>query len=292
MNHVRRTARRNPQEMQDPTAVLVRRFDPTGEDLSVWEPLARDADGSIAFLSPPKAKAAALAPPSDADLHVGDIIVTVPAEALSGIEEHATGLYVVTPDGVKAASEPPKDLGGPWLARWGQDAERMLGAASKSKADSRRLVMAACDCAETVLHLVPAGADLPRAATEASRAWCLGQMDLGQVKAASETVAPSKSGYAGTARCAVSGAAWSVSTACYDEEARGELVKCAAWCAAEAVRITNGTPNEVTLRSFAPLVERWIPLPVVLLSWLGYDMTSSELEPDAANTANTPVSTP
>jgi hypothetical protein len=98
-------------------------------------------------------------------------------------------------------------------------------------------------------------------------------MDLGHVKAASETVTPSKSGNTGTARCSVFGAAWSVSTACYDEEACRELVKCAAWCAAEAVRITDGTPHDAALRVFAPLVERWLPLAVVLLSVLGYHDT-------------------
>jgi hypothetical protein len=65
MRHARRTARSNPRAPttpKNPTLVLVRRFDPTGEELSRWEPLYRD-DGDIAFFSPPKAKAAALAPP-------------------------------------------------------------------------------------------------------------------------------------------------------------------------------------------------------------------------------------
>ena len=272
-------------------AVLVRRFDPTGEELARWEPLARDDDGSIAFLSPAKAKAAALAPPSGAGLHIGDLIATMPAEA-AGHDEYATGLYVVTPDGVKASPKPPGHLRGAWLARWGANAEEMLGEASESKADKRRLVMAACDCVETVLHLVPAGDDLPRAAIEAARAWCLGRMDLGQVKAASETVEPSKSGDVGTARGAAYGAAWSVSTACYDEDACTALVKCGAWCAAEAVRIADGTPHDAALRVFAPLVERWLPLAVVLLSGLGYDAIPFEPEPDASDASNTPVSTP
>jgi hypothetical protein len=44
----------------------------------------------------------------------------------------------------------------------------------------------------------------------------------------------------------------------------------AGWANALAIVGANGTPEAPTFLSFAPLVERWIPLPVVLLSLLGY----------------------
>jgi hypothetical protein len=253
--------------------VLLRRFDPTGEELARWEPLARDAEGAIAFLSPPKAEAAALAPPQDADIHVGDLIATVPAEAAAFPEKYATGLFVVTPLGVKAAPQPPKELGGPWLAAWGQDACDMLLASTA--ADRRRLVLASCDCAETVLHFVPAGEDRPRRALEVARAWCRGDASLDDVrsaeaaaKAVGSTASPLTAvlfaAVAPTYVCAVATTSDAGTTAA--SAAGGPFS--AGW--ANATAVPNLTPKESTYLALAPLVRRWIPLPVVLLSGLGY----------------------
>jgi hypothetical protein len=239
--------------------VLVRRFDPTGEELARWEVLVRDEDGRPEFFSPPKAKAAALAPPRNADLHIGDLIATMPAEA-AGHDEYATGLYVVTPDGVKAAPKPPGGivvgLGGPWLTTWGQNACVMLLAAAG--VERRRLVMAACDCAETVLHLVPAGEDRPRKAVETARAWCRGE--------ASTAAATSAAKAAAAATFASPDAASADATATASYAFSQPVFAFVAACNAAG----SGTPREATLRALAPLVERWIPLPVVLLSTLGY----------------------
>jgi hypothetical protein len=227
--------------------VLVRRFDPTGEELARWEVLVRDEDGRPEFFSPPKAKAAALAPPRNADLHIGDLIATMPAEA-AGHDEYATGLYVVTPDGVKAAPKPPGGivvgLGGPWLTTWGQNACVMLLAAAG--VERRRLVMAACDCAETVLHLVPAGEDRPRKAVETARAWCRGEASTAAATSAAKAAAAAT--FASPVSASASAASYAFSQPVF------------AFVAA----------REATLRALAPLVERWIPLPVVLLSTLGY----------------------
>ena len=51
--------------------------------------------------------------------------------------------------------------------------------------EQRLLVQAACDCAESVLHLVPAGEDRPRVAIETTRRWCVGEATLGEVRHAS-----------------------------------------------------------------------------------------------------------
>jgi hypothetical protein len=278
MRHARRTARSNPRAPttpKNPTLVLVRRFDPTGEELSRWEPLYRD-DGDIAFFSPPKAKAAALAPPSDAGLHVGDLIVTVPAEAVSGIEEYATGLYVVTPNGVKTAPKPFEfvDRGGSWLSVWGQDAERMLSLSVN--VDRKRKTMAACECAETVLHLVPAGEGRPREAVETAVAWCRDAASTTHVKQAAASAQAFASEVAHEASKAM-GPASNVLGAYYAATAATKAASVVVYhepsgavvSAASAVNFVAGTPNLATFQRLAPLVEKWIPLPVVLLTWLG-----------------------
>ena len=47
------------------------------------------------------------------------------------------------------------------------------------------MVLAACDIAESVLHLVPAGEERPRKAIEVTRAWCAGQATAEEVTAVS-----------------------------------------------------------------------------------------------------------
>ena len=46
------------------------------------------------------------------------------------------------------------------------------------------LVLCACDCAERVLHLVPAGEDRPRAAIEAARRWAAGEATIEEAREA------------------------------------------------------------------------------------------------------------
>lgn len=270
-------ARRNPaaRTPKNPMVVVVRRFDPSGEELTTWAPLYGDDEG-VTLFSPTKAKAAALAPPRDADLHVGDLIVTVPAEAVSGIEEYATGLFVVTPDGVERAPKLASGISGSWLIGWGESAWVMLRAARK--VDRRRLTMAACDCAETVPHFVPAGEERPRIAIQTARAWCFNRASTDDVRAAANAVdAFTSAGFAyGTnylvdrAACAAASAASSAARAASDLDGGGIFGAFGGADYDAANASFPGTPRETTYRALAPLVERWIPLPVVLLSRLGY----------------------
>ena len=64
-----------------------------------------------------------------------------------------------------------------------QDAPAMLRWAA-ARVDRRVLVLATCDCAETVLHLVPEGENRPHIAVAAARAWCRGDATLEDVRAA------------------------------------------------------------------------------------------------------------
>ena len=299
MRHARRTARRNPRRNprapttpKHPTLVLVRRFDPTAEGPAPWEVLLRDADGSPAVFSPKGAKVAALRKPStganavahggdDLDLHVGDLIATVPLEYASPltIGEHATGLYVVTPDGVEAAPKHDEftERGGSWLSVWGQDAERMLSLSIN--VDRKRLAMAACECAETVLPVVYPGEERPRRAIEAAVAWCRGAATIAQVLeaigganafAGEEAYAASKANaYATNAKvwgaaAAARAAAFAACVVLYDNPVSPVV------SAANALKEVFGTPRETTYQRLAPIVEKWVPLPVAILSALGY----------------------
>ena len=260
--------RRNPRaqrELKHPTVVLVRRFDLTGEELATWEPLYRD-DGGVTFFSPTAAKKAALAPPRDADL---------PAEA-AGHDEYASGLYVVAPYGVERAPKLASGISGSWLTGWGESAWVMLRAARK--VDRRRLTMAACDCAETVLHYVPAGEERPRIAIQTARAWCFNRASTDDVCAAANAVDDfTSAGFAYSTNYLVDRAAYAASSAA-SSAARAAFYLDgggifgpfggADYDAADAS--FPDTPRETTYRALAPLVERWIPLPVVLLSRLGY----------------------
>ena len=260
------TVRRNPRARpapKHPMVVLVRRFDPTGEELSRWEVLARDADGRPEFFSQTAAKKAALNPPTTgdgADLHIGDLIATMPAEA-AGYDEHATGLYVVTPDGVKAAPKPPGIMGS-WLTGWGKDASVMLRTAKG--ADRQRLTMAACDCAETVIG--HAWSTKARGALSMARAWCRGATSAYDVGyAAYDTKHPrERPNSADLAAAHAAGVVAGGSAQLAAEDAAESF----AWWADGAG--THRSHVARHLAAMAPLVERWIPLPVVLLAKLGY----------------------
>jgi hypothetical protein len=258
------TIRRNPRTRpapKHPTVVLVRRFDPTGEELSRWEVLVRDADGHPEFFSPPAAKKAALNPPDDADLRVGDIVATVPAEAISKIEDNALGLYVMGLHGMKKAPDMPGGVGRRWLSAWGKDARAMLVASVM--VERKRLVMAACDCAETVLHLVPTGDTRSRAALDAARAWCQGKATLSDVLRASTAIRKLDDFPATWSAALASSVAFAENRNSAVSKATG------AESSAESAARDAGISFDQTNAANANLVERWIPLPVALLSCLG-----------------------
>ena len=134
------------------------------------------------------------------------------------------------------------------LAFWegdGADAEAMLRACER--VDRRRLVLAACACARTVLHLVPAGEDRPRVAIETAERWARGEATLDEVQRARE-------------------AAWG---AYYDDDATAATYAAAyAAAAATAVDYTAATAT-ATARALAPIVRAHIPLSVAVCAALG-----------------------
>ena len=72
-----------------------------------------------------------------------------------------------------------------WVSAWMEcrDARWMLHAAA-DVVDRPTLVLAACACARTVLHLVSAGEDRPRVAIETAERWARGDATLGDVRRA------------------------------------------------------------------------------------------------------------
>jgi hypothetical protein len=80
------------------------------------------------------------------------------------------------------------------------------------EADRKRIVLAACDIAETVLHHVPEGEDRPRKAIEAARAWTRGEATQGDVQddasAAYAAYAAANAAYAAYAAATYAAAAY------------------------------------------------------------------------------------
>ena len=64
------------------------------------------------------------------------------------------------------------------------DGRWLLWLAARAGVDRRRIVLAACACAELALVHVPAGEDRPRRCIEVTRAWCRGEASLEEVRAA------------------------------------------------------------------------------------------------------------
>jgi hypothetical protein len=91
----------------------------------------------------------------------------------------------------------------------------------------RRVVMAACACAHTALHLVPSGEYRPRVAIETAERWARGDAScsLDDVRAAAWDAAWAAAGDAGDAAGAAAwAAAWGVGDA-------GDAAGAAAWAA-------------------------------------------------------------
>jgi hypothetical protein len=115
--------------------------------------------------------------------------------------------------------------------------------------------MANSDCAETVLHIVQPGEDRPRNAIETARAWCLGRATHADVQSA-------LAGTRNASRAAKTFAAADAAAAADVAFPTNTVFRVAA--------SMKGVSRDATYHALAPLIERWIPLPVVLLSQLGY----------------------
>ena len=85
----------------------------------------------------------------------------------------------------------------------------LLWLAERVGVDRRTLVLAACDCARTVLHLVRADEDRPRLAIETAERWARGEATLEEVRAAdADAYAAYDAAYAGAAAAAAAAAAY------------------------------------------------------------------------------------
>ncbi len=118
--------------------------------------------------------------------------------------------------------------------------------------DERLLHLLACDIAETVLHLVPAGEDRPRLAIEAARGFANGTVTREQMAAARAAArdaawAAARDAARAAARDAARDAVWSAA-----EAAAGAAARDAAWAAArDAAWAAAGDAAEAAARSAA-----------------------------------------
>jgi hypothetical protein len=229
--------------------VVLRRYGDSG-DANSWVAAFRDEDGALLTHGTlAEARRQASNAPG-ASVRVGDLLAVVSLENANPllINNNALWLGVVTPRGVEKARRPPPDLGGSWLSQWGKNAYHMMLASDG--VDQCRVVMAAVECVETVLHAAPPMGQDPRAILGTAQRWCLGEASDEDVELALGAV----EGYDDDASTAIFSAVHAAISE--DNESAASAVGLAA----------RLSPR----RSLESIVERWIPLPVVLLSRLGY----------------------
>lgn len=263
--------RRNPpsRATRAQYMVLVRRFDKTGESLPRWDPLFLDDDG-VTLFSLAAATRAVLSPPADAELQRGDLLGIVHIDAVSDVDNQVRLLYIKGTVRVEEVPCPPAVMQGSWFGVWGHDAILMMNACQSLSRflDSRRLILALCDCAETVLHLVPKGEDRPRAAIEAVRAWCRRQTPAmasvarkasDAAREAAETLRGS--GPAMKPAVIAAQAAWQIMDGFGGLVVRDSIL---------AAKLGDGAGWEAASANLARVIEHWIPLPTAMFAALGY----------------------
>ena len=135
-----------------------------------------------------------------------------------------------------------------------QDAPAMLRWAA-ARVDRRVLVLATCDCAETVLHLVPEGENRPHIAVAAARAWCRGDATLEDVRAAyaAAYAEAEAEAYSAAAYYAAGDAAYTAYAAAYAaagaaDAAADAAYTAAAGAAADAAADASATHEEHMVR--------------------------------------------
>ena len=137
-------------------------------------------------------------PPGVAPMH-GDLVRVVADDrddTLVWDDARSALVRVPTPRGVASLVA--------WWEGDSADAREMLRACAP--VDRRRLVLAACDCADTVQHRVPDGETRPRRALDTARAWARGEATAEQCRdAAADAFAASA--YAASAYAADASAA-------------------------------------------------------------------------------------
>ena len=152
----------------------------------------------------------------------------------------------------------------------------LLWVAAKLGVDRKLIVLAACDCARTVLHLVAKGEKRPRIATETAERWANGEASIDEVRAADAAdaayAASASAAYA--AADAAAAAAYAADT--YEDAADAAYAAITAAAAAYAA-ITAGAAvyaaaayaafvaaRSASLAASAALVRKRIPLKKIL----------------------------
>ena len=129
---------------------------------------------------------------------------------------------------------------------------------NKTVQNERLLRLLACDIAETVLHLVPAGEDRPRIAIETARRFADGQATAQKLAAAVDAAWSAKAaGVAGAAAWAARSAgdaAWSAKAAAWAAARAAGSAGDAAWSAKAAWDAWDAAN-----RQHADLVRKWFP---------------------------------
>ena len=180
----------------------------------------------------------------------------LPHGALVRVLEHGRTIALhVTDAGRGALVEVPD--GAALIALWeSDDAPAMLRACQT--VDRRRLVLAACDCAESVLHLVPAREERPRRAIETAREWVRGRATQDEVLAAARSAA-----YATNAASAAAAAR------CAAYAADADYAYAAAYAADAAADAAYAADYAFARADAATIVLRHIPLAVVACARVG-----------------------
>ena len=163
----------------------------------------------------------------------------------------------------------------PWARRYGTDWERALAECEeiwvlgwladallhRGHLKHEALVLAACACARSVLHLVPTGEDRPRLALEVADRWTRGEATLEEVAVAQ--VASCDASWDAAARIAPSQAAaidavgWALVVAARARVTPGQAAKAVCAAAARAARDwgePSGDALARTRREFAPVL--------------------------------------
>ena len=133
--------------------------------------------------------------------------------------------------------------------------------------EHRQVVLAACACARTVLHLVPAGEEHPRVAIETAERWARGEdgvtlaMVVATRAAAWEAAGAAAWDAAGAAAWAAAGAAaWAAAGAAAGDAARAAARAAAGAAAGDAAGdAAMAAAWDAAMKSMALIVRKFIP---------------------------------
>ena len=119
----------------------------------------------------------------------------------------------------------------------------MLWLVGRVESDRKLLVLAACDCAEQVLHLVPADEERPRKAIETARRWARGEATIEEVETAAAATRRASHSLREPANFASFSALNAVSVALSVDPHGPAAQDAAFWCDKCGSFFRSGTPN-------------------------------------------------